>query len=67
MVVPSLQNAKPSSLASLKGIGFYPCSNGEVVLGFEQASPVLFMAIKSGGNGNDLIGSLRLEASFHLF
>ncbi len=47
MVVSSFKNAKSPSLAVLKRRFFHPFPDIEIVLGLEQASPVLFMPVKS--------------------
>src|SRR3989304_9119366 len=67
MVIPSLKNGKSPSLAVFEGGLFGPFSDGEIVLGFEKTSPVLFVAVKSCRDGNNIIGSLCLKTLLKLF
>jgi hypothetical protein len=46
-VCASLEDPKSSSLTMPEGELFCPFPDGEIVLGLEQTSPVLFMAVKS--------------------
>jgi hypothetical protein len=67
MVIPSFEDAEPSSLAAIEGGLLGPVSNGEVVFGLKKPSPVLFVAVESRRDGHDIKGILCLKASFDLF
>jgi len=67
MVIASFEDAKSPSLTMFKGGFFGPFPDGGIVLGFKKTSPVLFVAVKSCGDGDDVVGFFCLEALFHLF
>ena len=66
MIIPSFEDAESSSSAMFEREFFGPSSDGAIVFGFEQTPPVLFMAVKSRGDGDDVAGFLRLKTSFDL-
>jgi hypothetical protein len=67
MVIASFEDGKSSSLASFEGGFFSPFANGEIILGFKQSSPVLFMAVKSCGDANDVEMFFRVKTLLDLF
>jgi hypothetical protein len=67
VVITSFENTKSSSLAVFEGGLFGPFSDSEIVFGLKKTSPVLFMAVESCGDGDDVVGFFCLERSFNLF
>jgi hypothetical protein len=66
MVIPSFENAESPSPAALERGLFGQFPNAKVVLGLKKTSPVLFVAVESCGDGDDVTRPLGLETPFHL-
>jgi len=55
VVIASFKDAKSSSSTVFKSELFDPAPYREIILGFEQTSPVLLMTVKSSGDSDDFV------------
>jgi hypothetical protein len=55
VVIASFKDAKSSSATVLKSELLDPSPDSEIILGFEQTSPVLFMAVKPRRDSDDFV------------
>ena len=67
MVIAPFKDPKSSSPAAFTRGFFSPFADGKIVFGFKKSSPVLFVAVKSCGDGDDIVGSFGLKRSLNFF